>query len=99
MGGYVTLEISTTPLPARIYANEGIAQVLLGDEDCGWSRRQEGSTGAARGHPAADLSPIPPPLHGRGGVTPVRKGRKRSIGTGKMVVELFSVATSARVCR
>ena len=28
--GYVTLEISnTTPLPARIYANEGIAQVLL----------------------------------------------------------------------
>ena len=33
--GYVTLEISnTTPLPARIYANEGIAQVLFfrGDE-------------------------------------------------------------------
>lgn len=28
--GYVTLEISnTTPLPARIYANEGIAQVLF----------------------------------------------------------------------
>jgi deoxycytidine triphosphate deaminase len=35
--GYVTLEISnTTPLPAKIYANEGIAQVLffLGDEEC-----------------------------------------------------------------
>jgi deoxycytidine triphosphate deaminase len=35
--GYVTLEISnTTPLPARIYANEGIAQVLFfeGDEPC-----------------------------------------------------------------
>jgi dCTP deaminase len=35
--GYVTLEISnTTPLPARIYANEGIAQVLFfeGDEAC-----------------------------------------------------------------
>src|ERR671921_72171 len=34
--GYVTLEISnTTPLPARIYANEGIAQVLFlkGDEE------------------------------------------------------------------
>jgi dCTP deaminase len=33
--GYVTLEISnTTPLPARIYANEGIAQVLfLGGEE------------------------------------------------------------------
>ncbi|MEN6530149.1 MAG: dCTP deaminase [Anaerolineaceae bacterium] len=35
--GYVTLEISnTTPLPAKIYANEGIAQVLFfdGDEIC-----------------------------------------------------------------
>lgn len=35
--GYVTLEISnTTPLPARIYSNEGIAQVLFfqGDEPC-----------------------------------------------------------------
>src|SRR4249919_905166 len=34
--GHVTLEISnTTPLPARIYANEGIAQVLFfeGNED------------------------------------------------------------------
>lgn len=30
--GYVTLEISnTTPLPAKIYANEGIAQVLFFD--------------------------------------------------------------------
>ena len=35
--GFVTLEISnTTPLPARIYANEGIAQVLFfeADESC-----------------------------------------------------------------
>ena len=35
--GHVTLEISnTTPLPAKIYANEGIAQVLFfeGDEQC-----------------------------------------------------------------
>ena len=35
--GYVTLEISnTTPLPARIYSNEGIAQVLFfqGDSPC-----------------------------------------------------------------
>jgi dCTP deaminase len=35
--GFVTLEISnTTPLPARVYANEGIAQVLFfqGDEPC-----------------------------------------------------------------
>jgi dCTP deaminase len=35
--GYVTLEISnTTPLPAKIYAHEGIAQVLFfkGDQPC-----------------------------------------------------------------
>ena len=35
--GYVTLEFSnTTPLPAKIYANEGIAQVLFfeSDEEC-----------------------------------------------------------------
>ena len=35
--GFVTLEISnTTPLPAKIYANEGIAQVLffIADEVC-----------------------------------------------------------------
>jgi len=35
--GFVTLEISnTTPLPARIYANEGIAQVLffVADHEC-----------------------------------------------------------------
>ena len=32
--GHVTLEISnTTPLPARIYANEGIAQVLFFESD------------------------------------------------------------------
>ena len=32
--GYVTLEISnTTPLPARIYANEGIAQVIFLESD------------------------------------------------------------------
>ena len=35
--GYVTIEISnTTPLPARIYSNEGICQVLFfqSDEEC-----------------------------------------------------------------
>jgi dCTP deaminase len=35
--GHVTLEISnTTPLPAKVYANEGIAQVLFfeADEEC-----------------------------------------------------------------
>lgn len=38
--GFVTLEISnTTPLPARIYANEGIAQVLffVADQECEYS--------------------------------------------------------------
>ena len=40
--GYVTLEFSnTTPLPAKIYANEGCAQVLFfeADEDCETSYR------------------------------------------------------------
>lgn len=40
--GYVTLEISnTTPLPARVYGNEGIAQVLFhqSDEPCEVSYR------------------------------------------------------------
>ena len=35
--GYVTLEISnTTPLPAKIYSNEGLCQVLFfqSDEEC-----------------------------------------------------------------
>jgi len=42
--GHVTLEISnTTPLPAKIYANEGIAQVLFfgGDEVCQTSYRDK----------------------------------------------------------
>ena len=40
--GHITIEISnTTPLPAKIYANEGIAQVLFlqGDEACGTTYR------------------------------------------------------------
>jgi dCTP deaminase len=42
--GFVTLEISnTTPLPAKIYANEGIAQVLFfqSDEPCERSYRDK----------------------------------------------------------
>jgi len=42
--GHVTLEISnTTPLPAKIYANEGIAQVLFfrGDQPCETSYRDK----------------------------------------------------------
>jgi len=53
--GFITIEISnTTPLPAKIYANEGIAQVLFleGDEPCettyadrkGKYQKQEGIT-------------------------------------------------------
>jgi len=34
VGGFVTLEISnTTPLPAKVYANEGICQVLFFEAD------------------------------------------------------------------
>jgi len=43
--GYVTLEFSnTTPLPAKIYANEGCAQVLFfeSDEECETSYKDRG---------------------------------------------------------
>ncbi len=43
--GHVTLEFSnTTPLPARIYANEGIAQMLFfeSDEECETSYKDRG---------------------------------------------------------
>lgn len=42
--GYATLEISnTTPLPAKIYANEGIAQVIFfeSDEECQFSYKDK----------------------------------------------------------
>lgn len=42
--GHITIEISnTTPLPAKIYANEGIAQVLFfqGDEPCSTSYKDK----------------------------------------------------------
>ena len=51
--GHVTIEISnTTPLPAKIYANEGIAQVLFfqGDEPCEVSYKdKKGKYQAQRG--------------------------------------------------
>ena len=51
--GHVTIEISnTTPLPAKIYANEGIAQVLFfqGDEPCAISYKdKKGKYQAQRG--------------------------------------------------
>ena len=43
--GYVTLEFSnTTPLPAKIYANEGVAQVIFleSDESCAVSYADRG---------------------------------------------------------
>ncbi len=43
--GYVTLEFSnTTPLPAKIYANEGVAQVVFfeADEECDVSYKDRG---------------------------------------------------------
>ncbi len=43
--GYVTLEFSnTTPLPAKIYANEGVAQVVFfeADEECETSYQDRG---------------------------------------------------------
>ena len=43
--GHVTLEFSnTTPLPARIYANEGVAQMLFleSDEECETSYKDRG---------------------------------------------------------
>jgi dCTP deaminase len=43
--GYVTLEFSnTTPLPAKIYANEGVAQVIFfeADEECEVSYKDRG---------------------------------------------------------
>ncbi len=57
--GFVTLEISnTTPLPARVYANEGIAQVLFleADEEC------EVSYADRKGKYQAQIGVTPPRL-------------------------------------
>jgi dCTP deaminase len=62
--GHVTLEFSnTTPLPARIYANEGVAQVIFieSDELCETSYRDRG--GKYQGQkgvtlPASSSSPV-----------------------------------------
>jgi len=43
--GHITLEFSnTTPLPAKVYANEGVAQVIFleSDEDCETSYKDRG---------------------------------------------------------
>ena len=59
--GHVTLEFSnTTPLPARIYANEGVAQMLFFQSDESLRDLVQGPRrqvpGPDRRHPAADLS-------------------------------------------
>ena len=55
--GFVTLEISnTTPLPARIYANEGLCQILFfqSDEVCETSYKDKTrKVPGAKGHRAA----------------------------------------------
>lgn len=59
--GFVTLEISSaTPLPAKVYANQGLCQILLfrsddafdlGNNDCkGKHRRQHGIVVAKLGN-------------------------------------------------
>ena len=61
--GYVTLEFSnTTPLPAKIYANEGVAQVIFleaaADDVCETSYRDRGGKyqGQSGRHAAEDLA-------------------------------------------
>lgn len=61
--GHITIEISnTTPLPARIYANEGIAQVLFfaSDEVCrvSYADRAAGSGGKYQGQIGITLPKI-----------------------------------------
>ncbi len=57
--GFVTLEISnTTPLPAKIYANEGLCQILFftGDEVCEVSYAdRKGQVPVAEGNRAAEV--------------------------------------------
>ena len=49
--GFVTLEISnTTPLPAKIYANEGIAQVLFFESDEACQTSYADRQGKYQGH-------------------------------------------------
>ena len=67
--GTATLEISnTTPLPAKIYANEGIAQVLFfqSDEPCeiSYADKKGKYLRPAGSHAAADLTAVAGPWSG-----------------------------------
>ena len=61
--GHITIEISnTTPLPARIYANEGIAQILFfaSDEACrvSYADRAGGKGGKYQGQTGITLATV-----------------------------------------
>ena len=61
--GHITIEISnTTPLPARIYANEGIAQILFlqSDEQCrtSYADRAGGKGGKYQGQTGITLPKV-----------------------------------------
>jgi dCTP deaminase len=74
--GYLTLEISnTTPLPAKVYANEGIAQLLFlgGDGICEQSYKDK--KGKYQGQIGVTLPRIEP---SRNGSAKKRKPAKRS---------------------
>jgi dCTP deaminase len=67
--GHITIEISnTTPLPARIYAKEGIAQILFfaSDEVCriSYADRAGGSGGKYQGQRGITLPRIQPKYQG-----------------------------------
>ncbi|MDD5656273.1 MAG: dCTP deaminase [Elusimicrobia bacterium] len=62
--GYLTIEISnTTPLPAKVYSDEGIAQLLFfeGDEVC------ETSYADRKGKYQSQVGIVPPRLEARAG--------------------------------
>ena len=50
--GYVTLEFSNTTLPARIYANEGVAQVVFFEADEGSHNIIKTAKASIRARPA-----------------------------------------------
>lgn len=57
--GYVTLEISnTTPLPARIYSGEGIAQILFFESDAECSQSYSDKHGKYQGQIGVTLPKI-----------------------------------------
>jgi deoxycytidine triphosphate deaminase len=59
MGGHVTLEFSnTTPLPAKIYANEGVAQVSSSSPTRSAKRRTRTAAASTRAQQGVTLPKI-----------------------------------------